>query len=242
MRLRFLLVIFLLAACSEVSAPVQLPPTPTPLAFMSIGDALAHASGAEVTTVGYAVVDDTGVRLLDGLSFSAGVTPQPLSDVTGQIWLGSETAGALADMMRSAGAIRYAVVAARGRLEGPGSYGPGGAYRYRMSDPQLQPIAPEETTVVALLDNSAAYEGRLVRIAGALLTRPDSALLVDRLGAGGLPEPKARQVKLRAPLRDKALLDRLQGAPGGAVRFGRVQVEGFWRAGVLTPLSLLPIT
>jgi hypothetical protein len=78
----------------------------------------------------------------------------------------------------------------------------------------------------------------MVRLVGGLLAREDSALLVDRLGAGGLPEPKARQLKLGSPLRDRVLHQRLAGAPGGAVRFGQVQVEGIWRAGILTPLSI----
>jgi hypothetical protein len=244
MRLQFLLAILLLAACSEVSTPPQTPPTPTPLVFLPL-DVLARdasSTGYEITTVGYVVVDASGARLVDGLSFSSGTTPQPLSAPSDQVWLGTDAVGQLGGALRTAGDIQYALVVARGRLEGPQAYGAGGAYRYHLSDPRLQPLAPQETTVADLLDNSAAYEGRPVRIAGALLTRDDSTLLVDRLGSGGLPEPGARQLKLRSPLRDKALLERLHGAAGGAVRFGQVQVEGFWRAGVLTPLSLLPIS
>jgi len=244
MRLRVLLIIFLLVACSDVSTPTQLPATPTPLAFTPIGDALAKgasASGVELTTVGYIVVDETGARLTDGLSFSAGPTPQPLSDAAGQLWLGTSTTAALGDMLRAAGTVRYAVVVARGRLTGPGAYGPGGRYRYQLSDPQLQPLAPQETSVAMLLDNPTLYEGRLVRIAGSLLARSNAALLVDRLGSGGLPAPGARQIKLRSPLRDQLLLARLQQTSGGNIHFGPVQVEGFWRGGTLTPLALLPV-
>jgi hypothetical protein len=244
MRLRVLLVVFLLVACSDVSPPTQQAATPTPLAFTPLADALAQgasASGADITTVGYIVVDNTGARLTDGLSFSAGPTPQPLSDVAGQVWLGTSAADALGDMLRAAGTLRYAVVVARGRLTGPGAYGPGGHYRYQISDPRLQPLAPQETSVAALLDNAAAYEGRVVRIAGSLLARSNAALLVDRLGPGGLPAPGARQIKLRGPLRDQALLARLHGTPGGAIHFGPVQVEGFWSGGALTPLALLPV-
>jgi hypothetical protein len=102
-------------------------------------------------------------------------------------------------------------------------------------------MSPEETNIVTLLDNSAAYEGRLVRIAGGLLARDATALLVDRLSVGGLPAPGARQVKLRGPLRDQALLGRLQRTSNGAIHFGQVQVEGFWRSGQLTPLAFLTI-
>jgi len=54
--------------------------------------------------------------------------------------------------------------------------------------------------------------------------------------------PKARQIKLPVPLQDRALLGRLNGVSGGSIRFGRVQVEGFWRAGVLMPLSIILVT
>lgn len=245
MRLWLVLLVILLSACSDVSAPAQLPATPTPLSALPLGELLARvtpSADAQVSVAGYLVVDDAGARLLDGLSFSAGATPAPLSGPAAQIWLGPATSMTLGGALRQAGRLRYAVVVARGRLEGPGAYGPADAYHYRMSDPRLDPIAPIETSVAQLLDSSAAYQGQLVRVVGSLLTRSDSALLVDRLGEGGLPQPGARQIKLRGPLRDTALLEHLRGAPGGAVRFGQVQVEGFWREGQLTPLAFLPVS
>ena len=244
MRLSVVLALVLLVACSDASAPAQLPATPTPLVFTPIGDALVQGmppSGADTTTVGYIFVDGAGARLLDGLSFSAGPEPQPLSDATTQIWLDTSVADTLGNVLRTAGAVRYAAVVARGRLEGPGAYGPEGSYRYHMRDAHVEPLAPQETTIGGLLDNSAAYNGRFVRIIGALLARADSALLVDRLGSGGLPAPETRQIKLRGPLRDTALLSRLQGASGGTIHFGQVQVEGVWHGGALTPLSVSPI-
>lgn len=245
MRVYVLLIVFLLAACSEVSAPAQVSPTPLPAPVLPIADTLARGappSGAESATVGYVVVDATGARLLDGLSFSAGATPQPLSGAAAQIWLDADAVGALTNALRTAGDIRYAAVLARGHLEGPAAYGPGGAYRYRLSSAQLRPLAPQDTTIAALLSNSATYDGQLVRVAGALLTRADSALLVDHVGSGGLPEAGARQLKLPGPLRDTALLARLRRAPAGSVRFGPVQVEGFWQNGALIPLALFPIS
>src|SRR5262249_4481431 len=148
--------------------------------------------------------------LLDGLSFSAGTTPQPLPGAAGPVWLGTESVRALGGLLQRAGGIRYAVVVARGRLEGPGVYGPDGSYRYRMRGPQLQTIAPEETPIATLIGSTAAYEGRIVRVTGSLLARPNSALLVERLGPGGIPEATARQLKLRGSLRDQALLGHLK--------------------------------
>ncbi|HET9221854.1 MAG TPA: hypothetical protein VFO07_05085, partial [Roseiflexaceae bacterium] len=97
-------------------------------------------------------------------------------------------------------------------------------------------------SIATLLDNAAAYEGRLVRVAGGLLARKDSALLVEQLGAGGLPAAATRQIKLRGGLQDVALLGRLKRTPNGTIHFGQVQVEGFWRGGQLAPLAILPIT
>jgi hypothetical protein len=244
-RIRLLFALLLLVACGEVSSFPQIPPTPTPLVFTPLGDLLGRTlpvAGVEITTVGYVVTDDAGVRLLDGLSFSAGAAPQPLSDSAAQVWLEAESVRTLDGLLQSAGAIRYAVVLARGRIEGPGVYGPGGGYGYRMSDVQLQTIAPEETNIAMLIGATAAYEGRLVRVTGGLLARSNSALLVERLGSGGIPEANARQLKLRGPIRDQALLGRLKSAAGGAIHFGQVQVEGFWRGGQLTPLAILPIS
>lgn len=238
------LILLLLAGCSEIRIPPQIPPTPTPLVFTPLGEAIAGglpASGAEVTTIGYVVVDSQGTWLVDGLSFSAERTPRPLSGSDEQIWLSIDGERALRSSLRAAGQVKYALAVVRGRLEGPAAYGPNGRYGYQIGDPRLQPAAIQETTIAALLDNPAAHEGRVLRVVGALVARGESALLVDQLGAGGLPAPASRQVKLRTPLRDAALLEQLKGTDG-AVRFGQVQVEGFWRGGVLVPLAILPIS
>jgi hypothetical protein len=241
-----LFALLLLMACGEIAAPPpEYPPTPTPLTFTPLGDLLGRnlpVQGADITTVGYIVVNDAGARLLDGLSFSSGATPQSLSSAAGQVWLGADVVRSLGGLLQRAGDIRYAVVLARGRMEGPGVYGPDGSFRYRMNDPLLQTLIPEETSIAMLIDGSAAYEGRLVRVAGGLLARANASLLVERLGAGGLPAPGVRQIKLRGPLRDQALLGRLKRTSNGAIHFGQVQVEGFWRGGQLTPLALLPVS
>ena len=246
MRLRspLILVMLLLVACGDIVSPPTLPPTPTPLVFTPLDELLGHSmplAGAEITTVGYVVVDAAGARLLDGLTFSAGEAPQPLSSV-GRVWLGTEIVRSLGGLLQRTGGVRYAVVVARGRLAGPGVYGPDGSYRYQLNDPHVRTLTHEETSISALLDNTAAYEGRLVRVAGGLLARKDSALLVEQLGAGGLPAPGTRQIKLHGPLQDLALLGRLKRTPNGAIHFGQVQIEGLWRSGQLAPLAILPIS
>ncbi len=47
--------------------------------------------------------------------------------------------------------------------------------------------------------------GQAVRVTGALVASASEAVLVEALDPGGVPAPQARQVKLRAPLRDAAL-------------------------------------
>jgi hypothetical protein len=239
------LLALLLAACQNATAPApNLPPTPTPLAFVLL-DALLKSNAAppqgEVITAGYLVVDSAGATLVEGLSFAVDGTAH-LFDNTNQIWLGTGIETGIKAQMRAAGGFQFAPVRVHGRLEGPGAYGPSNSHRYQIIRPSIAVIAAQETTIGDLLDHSAGYENQLVRLVGSLIARDSSALLVDQLGAGGLPMPKARQIKLRAPLQDRALLGRLKGVSGGAIHFGQVQVEGFWRAGLLIPLSIVLVT
>src|SRR5215208_2427479 len=226
MRIRLLLALLLLVACGDANSLPQIPPTPTPLAFTPLGDLLGRnlpVVGVEITTVGYIVIDAAGAHMLDGLSFSAGTSPQPLPGAAGSVWLDADSVRALDGLLQGPSDMRYAIVLARGRLEGPGVYGPDGGCRYYMRAARLQPIAPEETSIAMLIGAAAAYEGRVVRVSGGLLAHTKSTLLVERLGPGGIPDGNARQLKLRGPIRDQALLGRLKSAAGGAIHFGQVQ-------------------
>jgi len=240
------LLVVLLVACQNAPMPVQsgMPPAPTQSPFVPL-DVLLKSSAAptqgEITTAGYLVIDRLGGVLVDGLSFTADGTPH-LLDNTNQMWIGTDIATSIRAQLQTAGGLQFAPVRAHGRLEGPGAYGPSRSYRYQIAGPGIETITAQETTIGDLMDHSANYENRLVRLVGSLIAHDNSALLVDKLGAGGLPMPKARQLKLHAPLQDRALLGRLKGVSGGAIRFGQVQVEGFWRAGVLIPLSIVLVT
>lgn len=245
MRIRLLLLVFLLAACGDVSTPPVIPPTPTPLAFTSLNRLLGQSLpkvGAEVDTIGYVLVAHDQAILCDGLSFSADPAPQPLPGGNGQIWVGATGSYSLTGTLRQATAGHYAVVLAHGRLEGPGAYGPGGAYPYQIEEARLRTVVPDETSIALLSGASKAYEGRVVRIAGYLLAGSNTTLLVDQLGSGGIPANDAQQIKLNGQLRDQALLSRLQSASGGNVHFGQVQIEGVWSAGQLTPMAILPVS
>jgi hypothetical protein len=196
------------------------------------------ARDRSVTTIGYVLADQTGAILADAVMFDPGGKPQPLDTGIAPLWLGARPPAQIQDLLHSAGGLEYASVIARAHLVGPGSFGPHGQYHYQLADPTFQPLAAQETTIDELLNRPAAYESQLIRMVGGLLIRETAALMIDKLGAGGIPEPKSRQVKLRAPINDRAMLARLKGVPGGAVHFGQVQIEGLWRNGVLTPISI----
>ncbi len=239
------LLAILLAACQNAAAPApSLPPTPVPIAFVPLTVLLTSNAAppqGEITTAGYLVIDGAGAALVDGLSFAADGTAQLLNN-TNRIWFGTAIGTSIKNHLRTAGKIQFAPVRVHGQLEGPGTYGPSSSYHYQIIDPNIDIISAQETTLGELLGHSSSYENQLVRLVGSLIARDNSALLVEQLGPGGLPMPKARQIKLQAPLQDRALLSRLKGVSGGEIRFGQVQIEGFWRAGTLIPLSIVLVT
>jgi hypothetical protein len=187
------------------------------------------------------VVDASGARLVDGMRADLD-GPLPIAPPADQIWVEPAQGAPPADAFQGGGGMPYVLAVVRGRLEGPGAYGPGGVHRFRLRDAQVTALTPQEATVAALLAHPSAYADRPVRITGGLLARPGAALLVERLGAGGVPAPGTRQLKLAGPLRDAALPEELEHSPSGDVRFGLVQVEGLWRDGTLVALMILPVT
>jgi hypothetical protein len=230
-----LFMLLLLGACAAPEAPrATLAPAPT---VPAVGELLASPEVGPVKALGYLYITGDGAVLVDGLSFGASGEPAPLGD--GGLWLGP-AAGLLADdALTGAGPVRYAIVAASGTLEGPGAYGPE-AYAYQLAAPSVEALSVRDLTIPLLLNNAGLYEGQPVRLQGELLTDGESALLVERLGAGGVPADSELQLKLAAPPRDEALTGRLRSAGDGAVRFGPVELTGLWRSGRLYPLSIIP--
>lgn len=226
-----------LAGCAEEAgtppelATPSLAPAPS---FQLLSEVLAAPSTRRaVTAVGYYYLGRDGAVLVDGLSFS-GDELRPLgAEPMQQLWLGD--APVPADVARAG----YAPALAQGILEGPGRYGPGGRFAFQLAGVSLQPLAPIDLTLQELLAKAFVYDGQLVRVRGALLLSPQSSLLVERLDEHGIPPGEARQVKLLPPFRDEALRARLPGA-SGLVRYGPVEVEGFWRRGALLPLGIMP--
>jgi hypothetical protein len=231
-----------LAACANV-APIPIPTGTTAEAFTPIAKLIQQQTtrtDTMVTTAGYAFADASGVRLVDTLSFSAGATPQPLSTPQQQIWLGEAPSEQLTALVHTAGTARIASVRARGMLQGPATFGPNGSYQYQLVHPQFALLVPQDVTFQTLFANGTAYENRFVRVMGTLFAQGSSGLLVEKTDINGVPAPQARQIKLSTPIRDTALLARLQQARDQNVHFGPVQIEGFWHNGSLMPFAIFP--
>jgi hypothetical protein len=234
--MRFLLIIslaMLLAACGG-QATAQLPPTPH---VPTVGELLlAEPSPGQVAALGYLFMNDQGAVLVDGL----GLVDQPSPLGTLGIWLEEPPLLPSDTLITVAGEARYLLVEAHGRLEGPGAFGPEGRYSYSLHEAELRPQTPRPLSIALLLADSVRYEGQAVQIEGQLLATSDSALLVERIGAGGVPDSTSLQLKLDTPPRDTALAPRLRQSSDGRVSFGSVTVVGRWRAGRLYPMAVAP--
>ncbi|MCS6881014.1 MAG: hypothetical protein RMK84_02000 [Oscillochloridaceae bacterium] len=229
----WLLVPLLIACGAERRArPTPLPAPTTP----ALSAVLAAATPGPVRTFGYLLISHEGATLVEGVSMAPDGSPVPL--VPEGLWLGDPPPLPDEPALDEAGAVRYGIVNASGILAGPGRFGPEGRYSYRLSDPRIIPLGLREVTIALLLENSGLYEGQAVRVRGDLLARGDAAVLVERLGPGGVPEAAARQIKLDGPVRDSGALAALHTNPGNKVRFGPVEITGVWRGGRLYPLNV----
>jgi len=227
----------LLAACAAARPTQEAGRNPE---FALVAEALAQPQPGTISVAGYLLADADGERLVGRLS--AGPEGlRPVGSAQDQIWIERGEGAPAADGLRS-GSGGSTLVIARGGLEGPGSFGPGGAYRFRMRAPEVQALTPREASVETLVKRPQDYDRQAVRVNGALLARPGAAVLASRLGPGGVPEAASLQLKLAGVIDEAMLPASLERTPSGDVRFGLVQVEGVWRDGSLTVLAILPVT
>ncbi len=202
-----------------------------------VAEVLAAPTPGRLTVVGILYMTPEGAALSDQLQLGTNET----TPLDGQaIWLGAPPALATATPRADAAQPSYLIVEASGNLIGPGTYGPAGRYRYALDQPTLAVRTVRDLSIPLLLANSTLYEGQPVRLQGQLLASPSLVLLVERLGAGGVPNDRALQVKLAAPPRDPALSAALHTSANGRTTFGPIELTGLWRSGSLYPLTAIP--
>lgn len=234
-RLMVFALALILAGCG--SAPGGQPTPPPAPTLPAVGEIIAGPTPGPVRAVGYLFVTPDGAALVDGLRLAGPGAPAPLGDAG--LWLGATPALPAEPPLTTVGEAAYGVAEAEGRLEGPGQYGPGGRFAYALAEAVVRPRSARDLSIALLLGNSALYEGQPVRLKGQLLVSADSALLVERLGPGGVPAAAALQVKL-ARVPDKTTLARLIQAGEGRVSYGPAEVIGIWRNGRLYTLAVTP--
>jgi len=124
----------------------------------------------------------------------------------------------------------------QGKLSPPGAYGQDQRYSYQFSATQVEVLQPERSTIANLALNPHALDRILLQLSGTLLVQSDTVLLVDRVASGGVPLADAQQLKLPPDAVGDAIRERLQSS--GAVRWGKVEVLGWWQDGKLIPLQI----
>jgi hypothetical protein len=232
-----LLLLWLLTACT----PALPRPTEPPVVVGGslVDELLAEPITGEVIVFGYLYADTGGTVLTSRLALS-GPTPQPLDAEAQQIWLDDAPPAQVAPALTEVGEVRYGPVRVEGSLEGPGSYGPVGQYAYRLNITAIKLLQAQAVSLGELFANDQRYTWQLVQIDGGLLVAGNAALLVEQLGAGGVPAAEARQIKLLPTVNDQQLLDQLTTTASGNARYGPVRAEGIWRNGALMLFSVVP--
>lgn len=229
-----------LSACSSASRAPE--PTLTPgLQAIPFEQALAQANGELVSLIGYYYQTNGAALLVASLSFSHEL-PQPLeNNPAKQIWLSPEQSQALSESLEQNNGVRYTAVVAMGQLEAGGAYGPDKRYAFGFKQVRLDRLVAQPFSVSAVAGQGTQIDGQFIRVVGALISNQESALLSDEVTLGGFPSAEARQIKLNQTSLEPALLQQLKVSPNGKTHFGKVEVEGFMRDGVLQALAIIPI-
>lgn len=229
--LRLAVLALLLAGCASGPPPALPTPTPVPpTPVLSIADVLAEPqrwSGQEIVLIAQMGVQGAEQLLTAGLG-----SDDPAAVQSNQaIWLAEPPPAEIRSQVQ-AGAT---VVKIRGRLSPPGAYGRDQQFPYQISAAQIDVLAPERTTLANLAQNPQALNQVLLTVEGTLLAQQNSALLTDQVSEGGVPTGR-HQIKLSRATIEQAVFDKLQSS--GEVRWGEVQVIGWWQDATLTPFKI----
>ncbi|WP_129630970.1 hypothetical protein [Candidatus Oscillochloris fontis] len=231
MRWFFALFILIgLVGCSAPPATTSTTPIPQPT-VPGLAEVLERPPKEAIQTIGYLIPMDGGAALIGGLSFAHGESPQAL-EIAGSIWLPEPLVIPAANPQAAA----WQLVQASGTLSAVGNYGPNGGYPYQLEQIQLKALEISDLNIEQLLSNTGGYINQAVRIRAQILISESSALLVETLGSGGVPDANARQIKLSGPVERGALLDQLNAS--GNTHFGAVEVVGIWHGQSLYVLSI----
>ena len=234
--LRFLVLlalIGLLAACAaQPPAVLQTPTAPSREVVVALPIVLAEPqrwSGKELTLIAPVRVN-ADERVLT-LALTQKAATATASSASG-IWL----AGPLPDDIRSKLKGNTGVLKLRGELSPPGAYGREQRFPYQFTAASIAVLQSERTTLVNLAENPRALDRILLRVEGTLLAQRDSALLVDQVSEGGVPLAGGHQIKLSREQLEPGFLQSLSRS--GDVRWGQVEVVGWWQDGTLTPFEI----
>ncbi len=235
MQIRFLLRVatfgLLLAlgtACAQ-NRPAPLPQVATQEANVvvplpAVLDAPQQWSGRTITLIA-AVEPETGDRVLTRSSPSEGAPEAG-------IWLAQPLPEDVRrDLQQGPGLLKL-----HGVLSPPGAYGTEQRFPYQFTADSATALTPERSTIANLALNPHALDQIVLRLSGTLLVRPDAALLVDEVSEGGVPASGASQIKVPRSALDQRLLEGFKSA--GDVRWGAVEIVGWWQNGALTPLLI----
>lgn len=222
----------LVAGCA--SGPPPALPTPTALPrtpVLSITDVLAEPqrwSGQEIIVV--ALVGLQGEDQV--LTASLGNADNPATVPPDQaIWLAEPPPSEIQSQAQAGENI----VKLRGRISPPGAYGRDQQYPYQISTEKIEVLAPERTTLANLAQNPQALDQVLLALEGTLLAQQNSALLTDQVSEGGVPIGQ-HQIKLSRTMIDQTVFNAMKSS--GEVRWGQVQVTGWWQDGTLTAFKI----
>lgn len=219
----------LLASCGESRSPVVAPTTPVPTPAVVSAAELLRApqqwSGQEVIVIAVLILRDD-LRLI-------APPGEPQADPMRAIWLAEAPPPDLRDALAAADGLARLT----GRLGPPGAYGHQQRYPYQFSATRIEALQPERTTIANLALNPQALDGMALRVEGALLAQPDGALLVDQVSERGVPTAGAYQIKLDPAQVDDSILAQLRQS--GDVRWGAVEIVGWWQDRALTPLRIM---
>ncbi len=232
LRLLALMVLLaLLAACAGDPPPALPTPTPLPRAVvLPITALLAEPqrwSGQSITVVGPVVLTSEDRVLLARMGDSATAITQ-----TGKaIWIEQQPPDTITSQLSNGTGL----LKIRGKLSPPGAYGREQRFPYQISAETIEALKPEQTTLINLAQNPRALDRILLTVEGTLLAQKNSALLTDKVSEGGVPVG-THQIKLPNADVDPDLLAQLKSS--GEVRWGAVQVLGWWQDGALTPFRI----